>query len=72
MLHVDRDWVGVRYMTSGTHDGEFLRIETTEKEVEITLMALVWIEGGKIVEWWNHPDRFSLFNQLGFIESPTG
>lgn len=72
MLLVDGDRVAVRYKTSGTHEGEFLGIEPTQKQVEITSMAVVRIENGELVEWWNHPDRFGLFEQLGLIESPLG
>lgn len=72
MLLVDGDRVAVRYTTSGTHEGEFLGIEPTGEQVEIASMAVVRIENGGIVEWWNHPDRFGVVEQLGLIEFPPG
>lgn len=62
--------VAVRYKTTGTHEGELLGIEPTGETVEVTSMAVVRVEDGKIAEWWNHPNRFDLFRQLGAIESP--
>lgn len=70
MLVAEDDTVAVRYTTTGTHEGEFFGIEPTGKEVQVTSMAVDRIENGEIVETWNHPDRFGLFQQLGLVESP--
>lgn len=70
MVVAEGDTVAVRYTTTGTHEGEFRGIEPTGTEVEITSMAVVRIEDGELVEWWNHPDRFGLFQQLGVVEPP--
>lgn len=71
MLIADGDRVAVRYTTIGTHEGEFLGIEPTGETVEVTSMAVVQVADGQIVELWNHPDRFGLFQQLGLIDAPS-
>lgn len=71
MLIAEDDRVAVRYTTTGTHEGEFLGLDPTGASVEVTSMAVVRIEGGEIIEWWNQPDRFEFFRQLGLIEDPT-
>lgn len=70
MLVAEGDTVAVRYTTTGTHEGEFRGIEPTGTELEITSMAVVRIDDGELAEWWNHPDRFGLFRQLGVVEHP--
>lgn len=71
-LIAEDDRVAIRYTTTGTHEGEFLGLESTGASIEVTSMAIVRIEDGEIAEWWNEPDRFAFFNQLGLIEDPTG
>jgi len=70
MLLAEGDTVAVRYRTTGTHEGAFRGIEPTGEAVEITSMAMVRVEDGELAEWWNHPDRFGLFTQLGVVEPP--
>lgn len=71
MLIAEGDRVAVRYTTTGTHEGEFLGLDPTGASVEVTSMAVVRVDGDEIVEWWNQPDRFEFFRQLGLIEDPT-
>lgn len=71
MLIAEGDRVAVRYTTTGTHEGAFLGIEPTGETVTITSMAVARVADGQIVEWWNHPDRFGLFEQLGLVDDPT-
>ncbi len=70
MLLAEDDKVAVRYTTTGTHEGELMGIEPTGNTVEVTSMAVVRIEDGKLAEWWNHPDRYGTFQQLGFLVIP--
>lgn len=71
MLIGEGDTVAVRYSTTGTHEGSFLGIEPTGREVEVTSMAVMRVDDGQIAEIWNHPDRFGLFQQLGVVDAPT-
>ncbi|MDY6765349.1 MAG: ester cyclase [Halobacteria archaeon] len=52
----------------GTHEGEYRGIEPTGKKVEVPVMSIVRIEGGKIVEEWSVIDRLELMQQLGVVD----
>lgn len=39
----------------------------TGRKIEITVMDIVRIENGKIVEHWGVPDRFAALSQLGLL-----
>lgn len=70
MLVAEDDHVAIRYTTTGTHRGEFLGLEPTGESIEVTSMAIVRVDGDEITEWWNKPDRFEFFKQLGLIGDP--
>lgn len=70
MLLAEDDKVAVRYTTTGTHEGEFLGIEPTGKTVEATSIAVVRVKNEELAEWWNHPNRYEVFKQLGVIDPP--
>jgi hypothetical protein len=42
----------------------------TEKEATVASMDIYRIVDGRIVEQWNHPDRFGLMYQLGNLPTP--
>ncbi len=70
MLLAEDDKVAVRYTTTGTHEGELMGIQPTGATVDVTSMAVVRVEDGQLAEWWNHPDRFGTYQQLGFVVLP--
>lgn len=72
MLIAEDERVAIRYITTGTHEGEFRGLDPTGKTVEVTSMAIVRVDGDEIVEWWNQPDRFEILSQLGILEDPIG
>ncbi|MGB8361773.1 MAG: ester cyclase [Acidimicrobiia bacterium] len=49
----------------GTHQGEFLGIAPTGREVLVGLLDLVRIEDGRFAEQWGGPDMLDLLRQLG-------
>lgn len=57
--------VAVRWRFIGTHEGEFLGVEPTGREVEITGLELFQFEDGLIVESWASPDMLGLLRQVG-------
>lgn len=59
--------VALRYTASGTHEGEFLGIEPTGKEVSVSGMELYRVEDGTIAEMWTSYDALGLFQQLGVL-----
>jgi predicted ester cyclase len=61
------DKVVTRKVFHGTHLGPFQGIEATGREVEIQVIDIVRVEGGRIVEHWNCVDRLGLLAQLGAL-----
>lgn len=64
------DTVAQRLTFHGTHEGEFMEIESTGTEVEIVNMLFTRIEDGLIAERWLLPDTLGLLQQLGVDELP--
>lgn len=58
-------FVAHRVIIRGTHDGDFVGIEPTGKEVEISGMVFTRFEDGKIVESWANFDALGVLQQLG-------
>ncbi|MFB6218581.1 MAG: ester cyclase [Halobacteriaceae archaeon] len=65
------DTVVVRYTVSGVHDGEYLGIEPTGREVEWTGIAMYRIDDGEIAEIWLESDQLGVLEQLGVVEPPA-
>jgi steroid delta-isomerase-like uncharacterized protein len=59
------DRVAVRWVMTGTHDGEFMGIDPTEAQVRIDGMTFLRFEDGKIVEGKTLQDAMSLMRTLG-------
>jgi C-1 hydroxylase len=51
----------------GTHTGEFLGHPPTGKRISCTLMGLVRVDDGKVIEHWGVADGVHLLQQLGLI-----
>jgi steroid delta-isomerase-like uncharacterized protein len=63
----DGDTVVVRYTTRGTHQGNFMGIPPTGKQVSVTGMFIDRIVNGKAVEQWINGDDLGLLQQLGVV-----
>jgi steroid delta-isomerase-like uncharacterized protein len=61
------DEVVTRKTFYGTHEGEFLGIPATGKEVTIELIDILRLADGKITDHWNVVDQLGLMQQLGVI-----
>jgi steroid delta-isomerase-like uncharacterized protein len=61
------DRVVTRKVFHGTHRGELQGIPPTGREVEIHVIDIVRVAGGRIVEHWNVVDRLGLLQQLGVM-----
>jgi steroid delta-isomerase-like uncharacterized protein len=66
-LFVKRDKVVVRWIARGTHQGRFLDVAPTGKQLKVAGITIGRIEGGKIVEEWCNWDALGLILQLGLI-----
>ena len=64
------DRIAMRITASGTHEGEFMGIEPTGEEMEVSVMTFQRIEDGKAVEEWQIVDTLGMLQQLGVIELP--
>ena len=64
------DWICVKMVASGTNKGPLMSpdgktIPPTNKSVQVEIVAVVKIRGGKIVEYHESFDRLGMLAQLG-------
>ena len=61
------DRVMVRLVLTGTHEGPFLGVEPTGKEVGMSALVIYRFENGRIVERWSEGNTVGLLEQLGAL-----
>ncbi len=73
-LYVDGDTGIARVTIRGTHNGEFMGVAATGKEIAVPAIDIVRIADGKGVEHWGVTDAMAMMQQLGAIpeEAPGG
>jgi len=59
--------VVVRWVMRGTHQGEFLGIPPTWREVDVSGVTIIRFENGKVAEGWDGYDALGLMQQLGVV-----
>ena len=59
--------VVVRFTERGTQQGAFGSIPPTGKQVAVSTIDIVRIEGGKIAEEWGIDDMLGMLQQLGLV-----
>ncbi len=64
------DKVAVRWKGSSKHTGEFMGIPPTGKQLSMTGISIIRIEGGNIVEEWGEMDMMGLMQQMGVFSPP--
>jgi predicted ester cyclase len=64
------DKVAVRFSFHGAHQGEFMGIPPTGKQVIVSGMDINRIVEGKLIERWAVFDMLSLLQQLGVMPTP--
>ena len=70
-IAAEGDLVVYRGALSGRHTGEFLKLQPTGREFEITEVRLARIRDGRITEHWWLPDLAALLSQLGAAPAST-
>ncbi len=65
------DMVATRLTLRGTHQGEFMGVKPTGKQVTFTQTAIARVKDGKVVEGWLEADYLGLLQQLGVV-APLG
>lgn len=71
-LLTDGDKVVAREQWTGTHQGEFMGLPATGKQVIFNVIDIVRLTEGKLVEHWAVSDTLALLTQLGAIPEPEG
>ncbi len=66
------DKVVTRKTFKGTHTGDYMGVPPTGKQVEVGVIDIFRVVGGRIVEHWMQGDSLSLMQQLGMVPTPGG
>src|SRR5829696_4427563 len=69
-LIAEGDMVVARWRSRATHQGKYMGIAPTGKEVKFTGISFYRVEEGKIAESWTVEDQFGLMQQIGAIPKP--
>ena len=51
----------------GTHQGEFMGLAPTGRQIEFAVIDILRLEDGRVVEHWAVQDRMALMQQLGLL-----
>jgi steroid delta-isomerase-like uncharacterized protein len=66
-LFAEGDRVVFRVMIRGTHQGTFMGVAPTGKQLTVTAIDIARLENGKIVDHWGQMDMPGLMRQLGLV-----
>jgi len=66
----DGEKVVARTTWRGTHDGDFMGMPPTGKQIEIEAFIVERLKDSKSVEHWSLFDQFTMMQQLGLIPPP--
>ena len=69
-LIAEGDRVAVRQTLHGTHQGDFMGMPPTGRQVTGTGISIFRIVNGKVVEQWANYDDLGLLQQLGVVPAP--
>jgi steroid delta-isomerase-like uncharacterized protein len=69
IIHAESGKVAVRWRGAGTHYGEFLGAQATDKQITFRGIEMLRIEHGLIVERWGEWDGIDLLRQLGLLNA---
>jgi steroid delta-isomerase-like uncharacterized protein len=67
LFAAEGDKVVLRFTFRGTHQGAFMGVAPTGKQVTMTGIDIFRIADGKIVELWNEEDVLGMMQQLGMF-----
>ena len=69
-MMAEGDKVATRKTFHGTHQGEFMGIPPTGRQVSMGLIDIVRIADGRVVEHWSMGDNLGMMRQLGLVPQP--
>jgi predicted ester cyclase len=58
---------GGRVASASAHAAEFMGIPASGKQIVVPVIGFAQLSAGKIIEWWNSPDRLSWMQQIGAL-----
>src|SRR5215208_3057761 len=61
------DLVVTRWIARGTHQGEFMGVPPSGRQIEVSGMSMDRISGSRIVEHWNNWEALEMMEQIGAI-----
>jgi predicted ester cyclase len=61
------DMVWARLRGTGTHEGPFMGVPATGRRIDITIIDIVRVVEGTIVEHWGVADRLTVAQQIGLV-----
>jgi steroid delta-isomerase-like uncharacterized protein len=64
-LVADEDNVAIAYTVTGTHQGDFLGIPATGRQIKARGLQIARFENGRIVERWGSSDQLGILQQIG-------
>ena len=64
------DRVVGRFVAQGTHQGEFMGVPATGKQITVSGINIMRIADGMIAEHWVNLDAMGLMQQIGAIPGP--
>ena len=64
------DRVAIRFTARGTHQGEYMGVPPTGKQVTVTSILIHRLAGGKMAEDWEWEDQLGVLRQLGLVTLP--
>ena len=67
----DEHQVGVHFIASGTHEGEFMGVSPTGQTVTVHGTSFQRLEEGQVVEEWDLVDMLGVMRQVGVVEAPA-
>ncbi len=64
-LVADEENVAIAYTVTGTHQGDFLGIPATGRQIKARGAQIARFENGQIVERWGSSDQLGILQQIG-------
>jgi len=64
------DMVWVRLSARGTHEGPFMSLPGTGRQISLTVIDILRVVDGQLAEHWGVADRLSVAQQIGLV--PAG
>ncbi|HMK16387.1 MAG TPA: ester cyclase, partial [Methanomicrobiales archaeon] len=69
-MMAEGDRVTCRFTARGVHNGEFMGLPPTGKQIAMTGIEIFRLRDGKIAELWGEANLMGLMQQLGILPAP--